>query len=97
MIILFANFYFMQGEITAYTLAEGNGDGFTASGTIPIEGRTIACDHLPFGTVVEINGHPYIVEDRFGAGYTNKFDIFMNSYHNAIQWGRQWHVVKIYQ
>lgn len=61
----------------------------TASGVYPVEGRTVACDHLPFGTMVQINGHVYIVEDRFGAGHTDKLDIFMESYDKAIQFGRR--------
>jgi len=61
----------------------------TASGVYPVEGRTVACDHLPFCTMVRINGHVYIVEDRFGAGHTDKLDIFMESYDKAIQFGRR--------
>lgn len=72
-------------EVTAYC-PTGN---HTASGVYPVEGRTVACDHLPFGTRVRINGHVYIVEDRFGGGYTNKIDIFMESYEKAIRFGRQ--------
>ena len=72
-------------DITAYC-PTGNP---TASGVYPTEGRTVACDHLPFGTRISINGHEYIVEDRFGAGHTDKLDIFMESYDKAIEWGRK--------
>ena len=82
-------------NISAYTLAEGNGDGVTASGTIPVEGRTIACDHLPFGTIVMVYGEPYIVEDRFGAGHTNQIDIYFDNLQDALNFGRQRVKVKI--
>ena len=72
-------------DCTAYTPTGTH----TASGVYPVEGRTVACDHLPFGTMVRVNGHVYIVEDRFGAGHTDKLDIFMESYDKAIQFGRR--------
>ena len=87
---------FVTMELTAYTLSCGNGDGVTASGTMPIAGRTVAADHLPFGTIVEIFGKTYVVEDRFGAGHTNKIDIFMDNYEDAINFGRRIAVVKVY-
>ena len=40
---------------TAYTASVdecGKADAITASGTHCQQGRTIACDHLPFGTKV---------------------------------------------
>ena len=40
-------------EITHYTHTGNN----TASGVYPVAGRTVACNSLPFGTIVEINGH----------------------------------------
>jgi len=54
-------------------------------------------DGVPFGTVVEIEGHRYVVEDRFGGGYTNRIDIFMDTKAEAFQWGRRWLDVKIYE
>jgi len=63
----------------------------TASGTIPTEGRTIAADPdvLPFGTVVIIDGHEFIVEDRGGAINGNRIDIFFESHQEALNWGVQ--------
>lgn len=52
-------------ELTIYTPYECPNE-HTASGTIPTEGRTIACNWLPFGTRVKIYGHWYTVEDRGG-------------------------------
>ena len=87
-LLLFA--VFLQTlNISAYTPYEC-GNARTASGTIPCEGRTIAADHLPFGTKVVINGRTYVVEDRFGSGYKDRIDIFMGDYQRAIQFGRQW-------
>ncbi|MDD4804366.1 MAG: 3D domain-containing protein [Candidatus Pacebacteria bacterium] len=83
---------FMLVEATAYTLAEGNGDGYTATMTIPVQGRTVAVDPsiIPYGTELTINGIPgYIAEDCGGAIKGRKIDIFMNSYDEAINFGRQ--------
>lgn len=61
-------------------------------GTITATGETVhvggaACNFLPFGTVVVIDGVEYIVNDR--CGIDNCIDIFMESYEDAIQFGRQ--------
>ena len=70
-------------EITHYTHTGNN----TASGVYPVAGRTVACNSLPIGTVVEINGHNYVVEDRVGLS-GNIIDIFVDSESEAIQKGR---------
>lgn len=92
--IIYLAVFLQTLNCSAYTPYEC-GNSRTASGTIPCKGRTVAADHLPFGTKVTINGHSYIVEDRFGGGYTDRLDIFMNSYDQAIQFGRQWIKCKI--
>lgn len=87
-------------NVSAYTAHSdecGKGDGITASGVQAVAGRTVAMDGVPFGTVVEIDGHRYIVEDRFGGGYTDRIDIFMDTKAEAFQWGRRWLEVKIYE
>ena len=83
-------------QATAYTLECGNGDGFTATGTIPQVGRTVAVDPrvIPYGTEVWINGQgPYVAEDTGGAIKGHRLDIYMGSgpdaYTAAIQWGRR--------
>ena len=99
LLIVALGFYFQVVDMTAYTASFeecGKTDGITASGTKATEGRTIAADHLPFGTKVEIDGRLYTVEDRFGGGYSNKIDIFFNNYSDAINFGRQQKVVRIY-
>lgn len=70
-------------EITHYTHTGNN----TASGVYPVAGRTVACNSLPIGTVVEINGHNYVVEDRVGLS-GNVIDIFVDTENEAIQKGR---------
>lgn len=71
-------------------------------GTITATGETvhvggIACNFLPFGTVVVIDGREYVVNDRCGIEncIENCIDIFMESYEDAIQFGRQYKEVYI--
>ena len=77
-------------EITHYTHT-GNP---TASGAYPVAGRTVACNFLPLGTKVRIDGHTYIVQDRGGmAG--NVIDVFVDTQEEAIQKGRQYKTVEV--
>ena len=83
---------------TAYTASFeecGKTDGITASGVPAVQGVTVAADDLPFGTEVIINNHRYIVQDRFGGGYKNRIDIYMNNREDALKFGRQFHIVEI--
>lgn len=89
----------IEANISAYTASDdecGKADGITASGTVATAGRTIAMDGVPFGTLVEIDGHVYVVEDRFGGGYSDRIDIFMDTKEEAFQWGRRYMKVRIY-
>lgn len=62
--------------------------GYTASGTLAEEGRTIACNSLPFGTQVLIDGHTYTVEDTGWSPYgENWLDIFFASHDAALAYG----------
>lgn len=100
MALLVFNIYSQEVVVTAYTAAPdecGKGDGITASGYKATEGVTVAADHLPFGTIIEMDGNMYIVADRFGGGYDNKIDIFMQDQERALQFGRQVKTVKIYR
>lgn len=89
--------YAMDVVCTYYTDApdEGSGNGITASGTEATVGRTIACNFLPFGTEVEIDGVVYIVEDRGGMD-GNVIDIFVESKEEAFARGRHDAVAYIY-
>lgn len=67
-------------------------------GTITATGETVhvggvACNFLPVDTVVVIDGREYVVNDR--CGIENCIDIFMESYEDAIQFGRQYKEVYI--
>ena len=66
----------------------GKSNGITASGTQATAGRTVACNSLPLGTVISINGHQYVVEDTGGMG-GNVIDIYFSSHEEAINFGRQ--------
>ncbi len=61
----------------------------TATGTVPVPGRTIAVDPsvIPLGSRVEINGHVYIAEDTGGAIRGNKIDIFVSDHTTALNSG----------
>lgn len=80
----------MHVELTFY-VATGN---LTASGTVPRVGHTIACNFLPLGTRVRINGNIYTVEDR-GGMLGNTVDVFVDSEYEALQLGRQSAVMEI--
>lgn len=77
-------------NVSAY-VATGNP---MANGEYPYEGA-VASDDLPFGTRLLIAGREYVVKDRFGGGYTDRIDIFMDSYEDAINFGRQYLPVEI--
>ena len=65
---------------------------YTASGEVAEEGITIAADWsvLPKGTVVEIDGvGTRIVQDKGGAIKGNRIDIYFQSHHEALEYGRQ--------
>lgn len=83
----------MEVEVTAYTPYECGGS-YTANGEVPHEGG-IACNFLPFGTKVQIDGIDYYVNDR--AGFDHIIDIFMYDYDSAIAWGRRVKKVFIYR
>ena len=79
-------------EATAYCLEDGNGDGVTATGTIPQEDRTVGVDPdiIPYGTELIINGRPgYVAEDTGGAINGNRLDIYMTDREDCLQFGRQ--------
>ncbi|MCE5295403.1 MAG: 3D domain-containing protein [Chlamydiales bacterium] len=82
----------MLCTVTAYTASYeecGKTDGITASGTRAIEGRTVACDFLSFGTQVIISGQTYTVEDRIGSGHPSKLDVYMEDRQEALRFGRR--------
>ena len=74
-------------ESTAYTWT-GNR---TASGSWPSRG-TIAVDPrvIPLGTELHIEGYgPAVAADTGGAIQGQRIDLYMDSEHECIQWGRR--------
>lgn len=66
-------------------------NGYTATGTLATEGRTIAVDPdvIPYGTMVMINNHVYVAEDC-GSGVNGKhIDMFFTTHQQAVNWGVQ--------
>ena len=61
--------------------------GYTATGTLATEGRTVAVDPkvIPLGSKLRINGHIYIAEDTGVSGRV--IDIFVSSHEKALQYG----------
>ena len=81
-------YYYGRCWITHYCPCSrccGKSDGITASGTYACEGWTVACGGLPFGMLVEINGHTYCVEDR-GVG-AMAIDIYVTDHQRALELG----------
>lgn len=81
-------------ELTAYCACSyccGKSDGITASGTRATQGRTVACNSLPFGTEVVINGNTYIVEDTGNQEVMGDrtIDIYFDSHDEAKVFGRK--------
>lgn len=62
--------------------------GNTASGVPPTVNHTVACNGLPFGTRLMINGQEYVIEDR-GDSQMGDFwiDIFVGSHDEALARG----------
>jgi len=78
-------------DATAYTLDCGNGDGYTATMTIPRKG-VIAVDPkvIPLGTEVYIDGLGwYRAEDTGGLIKGKRIDIYMDDIESALEWGRR--------
>ena len=78
--------YIGDYRITAY---EWTGNP-CANGNYPSEGYTVACNDLPFGTEVYIDGVGWrVVEDRGGGG-EGWMDIYMGDVGACFEWGRQY-------
>lgn len=85
--------------VTAYSKTETCPDRrcITASGTFATPGTTVACPRsIKLRTKVEIDGHVYTCLDRTAVKFDGRFDIFMNSYQDAVDFGKQQLTVKIY-
>ncbi len=77
--------YIGSYELTAY-IATGNP---CASGVYPTVEHTVACNSLPMGTRIYIEGYgEFVVEDTGGMA-DNVIDIFVSDYDTAIEFGRR--------
>jgi len=83
-------------ESTAYTSDRGDSGTVTATGTTvrrnPDGYSTVAVDPrvIPLGTKLYIEGYGLaIAEDTGGAIVGNKVDVYVNSYDEAVNWGRR--------
>ena len=79
--------YMGEWRITAYTAT-----GFPcANGNYPTAGYTVACNGLPFGTEVYIDGIGFrTVEDRGPSYLGNEWiDVYMSNVVDCINWGDQ--------
>lgn len=80
-------------KLTAYCACERccgeYANGYTSTGTLATEGRTIAVDPrvIPYGTHVLINGHEYVAEDCGGGIKQNRIDVFFSSHEAALRFG----------
>jgi len=78
--------YFDYCDLTAY---EWTGNP-CANGNYPTAGYTVACNTLPMGTQIYIEGYGYyVVEDRGGMP-GNGIDIYMGDPDTCINFGRQY-------
>lgn len=84
-----AGTYLGKFKMTAYCNCEiccGRwAGGPTASGKMPVQGRTVATGVLPFGTRLKIGGQSFVVEDR-GTPYGH-IDIYMENHEEAQAFG----------
>ena len=89
--LILAIVFWQTMNVSAYT-ATGNP---TASGVYPAVGMC-AADHLPFGSKVTLpDGRTLTVTDRFGGGYSDRLDIYLDSESACWEWGRRWVKCKI--
>ncbi|MCR5177175.1 MAG: hypothetical protein K6C05_10045 [Anaerovibrio sp.] len=80
----------MEMEATAYIPSDGNGSGITATGVVAQHG-VVAVDPrvIPLGSKVYIPGYGVAVAaDTGGAINGNRIDLCMNTYREAINFGR---------
>ena len=79
--------------VTAYTseIAQTDGDPFTTASGTTVHRGTAAANFLPFGSIIQLNGELYTIEDRLNSRYNNLFivDIWMDSLSEARTFGAQ--------
>ena len=65
--------------------------GITASGLVPVEGRTVAAARsIPLGTRIHIEGVGWrVVEDRTARRYDGRVDVYFKKHNDALQFGKR--------
>jgi len=91
----------VQATIYAYNSFKSQTDEspfVTASGVTVFDGALACPSKYPFGTKVSIEGKNYTCVDRMAQRYRNgnNFDIWMESYEEAIKWGVKDSIVLVY-
>ena len=84
-------------EATAYIPSDGNGDGITATGMVARHG-VVAVDPnvIPLGSHLYIPGYgEAIAADTGGAIYGDRIDLCMDSYGEAMNFGRRYVTVYV--
>ena len=96
--------YTLEVDVTHYCACSlccgSNADGITASGKRAARGMVAMSSYYPFGTLIEINGVMYTVEDRGGSGIENsrnRVDIFVPDHNEALRLGRYTTTATIYR
>lgn len=87
--------YTLEVDVTHYCACAkccgSNANGITASGKQVSVGMVAMSSYYPFGTMIEINGVMYTVEDRGGSGIENnraRVDIYVPDHNQALRLGR---------
>ena len=97
-----SNYHEVEMNVSGYCAGEcccdQFADGITASG-IPAKGKIIAAPKkYAFGTRMNVPGYGMaVVEDRGGAIKGNKIDLLFPSHQEALNFGRQELIVKVFK
>ncbi len=80
----------LTAVVTAY-VATGHPVAWNQpSAHLPSVGTTVAIPRrFPLGSVVQIDGHTYIGEDRTAKKFDGRFDVFMSTRDAALSFGKQ--------
>ncbi len=83
----------VKAEVTSYSPKEScHHPGCpNARGYRPVEGISIACPrNIRLGTQAIIDGHKYVCDDRTAKWVDGRYDKFVESYGDAVKWGKRW-------
>jgi len=86
-------------EVTGYssTVDQTDSTPYLTAHQTAVRDGIVACPRdVPFHTEIVIQGRTYACEDRMSLANDGKYDIWMASREEAIAWGRQEIIVKIY-